>query len=59
MATTIAFLNYKGGVGKSTSTVNVAKALHDLGKRVLVIDADSQGNASKMMGKKLSEANNE
>ena len=59
MATTIAFLNYKGGVGKSTSTVNVAKALHDLGKRVLVIDADSQGNASKMMGKKLSDNSNE
>ena len=59
MATTIAFLNYKGGVGKSTSTVNVAKALHDLGKKVLVIDADSQGNASKMMGKKLSDNSNE
>lgn len=59
MATTIAFLNFKGGVGKSTSTVNVAKALHDLGKRVLVIDADSQGNSSKMMGKKLTESNEE
>lgn len=59
MAKTISFLNYKGGVGKSTSTVNVAKALHDMGYRVLVVDADSQGNSSKMMGKKLSEGNDE
>ena len=55
MAKTISFLNFKGGVGKSTSTVNVAKALHDMGYRVLAIDADSQGNSSKMMGKKLNE----
>lgn len=59
MAKTISFLNFKGGVGKSTSTVNVAKALHDMGYKVLVIDADSQGNSSKMMGKKLSEDNDE
>lgn len=59
MAKVISFLNFKGGVGKSTSTVNVAKSLHDKGYRVLVIDADSQGNASRMMGKKLSEGNEE
>lgn len=59
MAKVISFLNFKGGVGKSTSTVNVAKALHDKGYKVLVIDADSQGNASRMMGKKLSEGNDE
>lgn len=59
MAKVISFLNFKGGVGKSTSTVNVAKALHDMGYKVLVIDADSQGNASRMMGKKLSEGNDE
>lgn len=57
MAKVISFLNYKGGVAKTTTTVNVAKALHDMGKRVLVIDADSQGNSSKMMGKKLTEGN--
>lgn len=59
MAKVISFLNFKGGVGKSTSTVNVAKVLHEMGYKVLVIDADSQGNSSKLMGKKLSEGNGE
>lgn len=40
----IALFNHKGGVGKTTLTVNVADALCDLGKRVLIVDADPQCN---------------
>lgn len=40
----IALFNHKGGVGKTTLTVNIADALADLGKTVLLVDADSQCN---------------
>lgn len=59
MAKVISFLNFKGGVGKSTSTVNVAKALFNLGYKTLVVDADAQGNASKMMGYRSAKAEEE
>jgi len=44
MTQIISLLNHKGGVGKTTSAVNIASGLHILGKRILLIDLDPQAN---------------
>lgn len=50
MAKTIAFVNQKGGVGKTTSCVNLGSCLQAAGARVLVCDFDPQGNATSGFG---------
>jgi chromosome partitioning protein len=50
MGKIISIVNAKGGVGKTTNAVNISSGLHQMGKRVLLVDTDPQGNATTYLG---------
>ena len=50
MAKVVAFANQKGGVAKTTTTLNLGVAIQEMGRRVLVVDLDPQGNLTMSLG---------
>jgi len=59
MGKVISFTNHKGGVGKTATAVNLGAALHQLGKKVLLIDLDGQANLTDALGLlEMTEQNN-